>query len=309
MIDIIGVPFDLCGQERGSSLGPGALRIAGIEEALLEVNQECRDLGDLPIARRSDAKGLRNFEPLLQTLRALKARVAASLANGALPLVLGGEHTLAIGGIAAALEQFDGDLTILWLDAHADLNTPAVSPSGNLHGMPLAALSKQPDGHPQWAELCALSPCTLPIGHIGWIGLRAVDEGEKRILATQGPGFVSTLHEVDRYGLIHELDRMHRWLCASGRKHLYVSFDVDVMDPILAPGTGTAVRGGLTYRETQLIAEYLREKLDEPENPYRLAGIEVVETNPIPDRHNETAVMAVEWVASLFGKTILGEKP
>jgi len=309
VIDIIGAPFDLCGQERGSSLGPGALRIAGLEEALLELKQDCRDLGDLPMARRSDAEGLRNFEPLMQTLRALKAKVGESFEQGSLPLVLGGEHTLAIGGIAAALERFDGDLTVLWLDAHADLNTPAVSPSGNMHGMPLAALSKQPDDHPQWAELCGLANAPLPIGHIGWIGLREVDEGEKRILATQGPGFVSTLHEVDRFGLIHELDRMHRWLCASGRKNLYLSFDVDVMDPILAPGTGTAVRGGLTYRETQLIAEYLREKLDEPDNPYRLAGIEVVETNPIPDSHNETAVMAVEWVASLFGKTILGEKP
>jgi arginase len=144
------------------------------------------------------------------------------------------------------------------------------------------------------------------MGKLGWIGLREVDKGEQDILRMQGPGYVSTLYDVDRRGIESEVQRLDAWLRTCGAKNLYVSFDVDVMDPILAPGTGTAVRGGLTYRETQLIAELMCENLRAEGCPYRLAGLEIVETNPIPDQHNETAVMAVEWLASLFGKTILG---
>ncbi len=312
MIEIIGAPFDLCGSQRGSSLGPGALRIAQIQEVLQGLGVPVEDRGDIGLQWAAEpGVGLRNYAPLEAALKELKDQVSAILSRGALPLILGGEHTLAVGGVSAALDAFDGDLAVLWLDAHADLNTPAVSPSGNLHGMPLAALTHQPDPsegrvREEWRALCQMARPPLRMDRLGWFGLREVDRGEQQILREQNPGYVSTLYDVDRRGVEAEIVRLDAWLRASGASNLYISFDVDVMDPILAPGTGTAVRGGLTYRETQLAAELLREHLTQEDCPYRLAGLEIVETNPIPDQKNETAVMAVEWLASLFGKTILG---
>jgi len=313
VIEIVGAPFDLCGQRRGSSLGPGALRIAEIEETLAALGLTILDRGDTSIQSPSKAQaGLRNFEPLQVQLAELKAKLGRVHKAGNVPLMLGGEHTLSIASVAASLDHFDGDLAVLWIDAHADLNIPENSPSGNMHGMPLAALCGFESGtngfaHDQWEQLVEfVGDHRLQMERVGWIGLREVDQGERRALRDREPGFVNTMYDFDLRGIPAEIERMDAWLRASGVKHLHVSFDVDVMDPILAPGTGTAVRGGLTYREAQLCAELLRERLTAKDCPYKLASLDVVETNPIPDNHNETAVMAVEWVASLFGKTILG---
>jgi arginase len=311
VIEIIGAPFDLCGKRPGSRLGPAALRIAGLRDALEQVGCAVLDGGDLPgREEHTEHGGLRNFEPLLATLIALRERVSSALEGGRLPVVLGGDHALGVGGVSAALDHFEGDLAILWIDAHADLNTPATSPSGNLHGMPVAALLGLNDEppHPQWS---ALLEATLPVHRLAahraaWIGLRDVDVAERNRMGGLQGCFPSTMQDVDRHGLIDELERFDLWLRRSSVRHLWISFDVDALDPYEAPGTGTAVRGGLSYREAHLLAEILRELLDEPQCPYRLVGVDVMETNPLQDRHNETARVAVEWIASLFGKTILG---
>lgn len=313
MIHLIGVPFDLCGRRPGSRLGPAALRLAGLVETLTQLGLTVEDLGDLhvlPEAESSD--GLRNFGPLTACLTNLQQQAQESMEAGAIPIVVGGDHSVAMGGISAALAQTRGDLAVLWIDAHADLNTPCTSDSGNLHGMPLAALmgtTCQADGlrKVQWDELLRrLGEPRLPANCTAWIGLRDVDLGERKRIREATECYAATMYDVDRHGLPTVVQRFDAWMRKSGATRLWISFDVDVLDPILAPGTGTAVRGGLSYREGHLMAEMLREMLDAPDCPYRLAGVDLVETNPVVDSNNETAKVAVEWMASLFGKTILG---
>ncbi|MBN9504307.1 MAG: hypothetical protein BGO01_03505 [Armatimonadetes bacterium 55-13] len=316
MIDIIGVPFDLCGKRLGSRLGPAALRLAGLNQVLHDLHVEVNDMGDLDSGVESTQPGgLRNFEPLLGCLKELKARVRESLQSHSIPVVLGGDHSLPIASVAAALEVYEGDIALLWIDAHADLNTPGTSSTGNIHGMPVAALQRLESGvggvaDVQWSQLLssvvphqALSP-----ERCAWYGLRDVDPLEG-LRIRQTPGDLAiTMHDVDRRGVVETIAWFDQWMKESGARHLWISFDVDALDPILAPGTGTAVRGGLSYRESHLVAELLRECLDARDCPYRLIGLDLVETNPLFDSNNETAKMAVEWVGSLFGKTILGGK-
>lgn len=308
MIEIIGAPFDLCGMRLGSRLGPAALRLAGLRESLEALGLDVADGGDVqPGPGDPEEGGMRSFAPLLEMVRALQARARETLVKGAVPLILGGEHTLAVAGIGAALEEGD-DLAVLWIDAHADANTPGTSHSGNIHGMPLAALWGLESGAAgvvdrQWRALRdLLGPACLRPEWTAWYGLRDVDPAERPRLN----GLALTMHDIDRRGVDATMGRFHEWLRGTGATRLWISFDVDALDPVLAPGTGTAVRGGLTYREAHLVAELLREGLDAPGCPYRLAGVDLVETNPLVDRFNETAAMGVEWAASLFGKRILG---
>jgi arginase len=234
------------------------------------------------------------------------------LASGNTPIVLGGEHTLAMGGVSAALDRFDGSLGLLWIDAHADINSPGTTDTGNLHGMPIAALAGMSSGatgaaDAQWQRLqAALVPGhKLEIANTVWFGLRDVDPAERARVAA---GCAITMHDIDRHGVAATVARIDAWLRSAGVRQLWISFDVDALDPVLAPGTGTGVRGGLTYREAHLTAELLREFLDAEGCPYTLVGVDIVETNPLFDSQNETAKMAVEWLSSLFGKTILGRK-
>jgi len=313
VIDVLGAPLDLCGKRRGTRLGPAALRLAGLIDVLRAQGVEVEDRGDLPVGGEGTlAGGLRNFESAVAFLSLLKEHVAASLARECCPLVIGGDHALAMGSVAAALERFGSDLAVLWIDAHADLTTPATSPSGNLHGMPLALLADRPSGtsgiaDEQWQRLKrTLAPqAALRPDRLAWLGLREVDEGEKSILRSWSGTFTATMQDIDRGGLVATLTRLSGWMRESGARALWVSFDVDSLDPVLAPGTGTAVRGGLTYRESHLCAELLREQLDRADAGFALAGLDLVETNPLFDTNNQTATTAVEWIASLFGKTIL----
>lgn len=313
MVQIVGVPFDYCGRRAGSRLGPAAVRLAGLVEALHQEGVESADLGDVPVGSESTAEGgLRNFAPLRACAGDLKTRVGSVLSQGELPLVIGGDHSVVGGGIAAALEAFGQDLALLWIDAHADVNTPGSSGSGNLHGMPLAALWGRPSGvtgvrDAEWGEWRA-TLCEVPLRPelTAWFGLRDVDPAERRLLRELPVGLPITMHDVDAHGVGFEVGRIDAWLRESGAKRLWISFDCDVLDPILAPGTGTAVRGGLSYREAHLFAELLYVQLNRSDCPYRLAGLDLVEVNPLNDTQNETAKMTVEWVASLFGKTILG---
>ncbi len=317
MVEAIGVPFDLCGKRMGSRLGPAALRLAGLEEAFEELHIEFEWGGDLDGCseeRLGDARELKDFETLIRCIAALKRRTEASLSLGRVPLVIGGDHAIAMGSIAASLNHYGDKMALLWIDAHADINTPGTSTTGNVHGMPVAALMGMPSGVTGerdriWQSLIdALGPTRLRMEHMSWCGLRDVDPPEKLLIRSSDTCMATTMYDVDRYGLIWELRRFDVWMRTQGATHLWISFDVDALDPILAPGTGTAVTGGFSYREAHLIAEVLREMLDADNCPYRLAGLDVVEINPLIDQHNETAKMAVQWIGSLFGKSILGAK-
>lgn len=294
-------------------MGPPALRLAGLVPVLQSLGLEVTDQGDMPTGVESCNDGLRNFEALFAYLRELKARTAAALSRDAIPLVLGGGHELGIGYVSAGLEKYGSDLALLWIDAHSDVNTPRTSPSGNLHGMPIAALQGLPSGvfdevNQQWQMFLdeIVPPTRLLPENCAWYGLRDVDPGERDLIRRTPGDLAITMQDVDRKGVVETMQEFNRWIKNLGVKNLWISFDVDVLDPILAPGTGTAVRGGLSYREGHLLAELLREFLDAPDCTFNLVGLDVVEVNPLIDWHNQTAKMAVEWVGSLFGKSILG---
>jgi arginase len=276
--------------------------------------------GRMPGSRREcDDEAVRVFS-------ALRDRVLVALSEDRVPIVLGGDHSVSIGSIAGALRAGAGDLAVLWIDAHMDLNTPFTTPSGNMHGMPLAVLTGQEPG-PKPSAVGAAEPWIDAVydvwprlgGVVGanrlqgdrtaWLGLRDVDPGEGENLRNLPGALVMTMQEVDKRGVCSLIDELHAWLVGGGATRLWVSFDVDVLDPVFAPGTGTAVRGGLTYRESHLLAELLAERLLDPANPYRLLGVDVVEVNPLRDTENETAKMALGWLCSLLGKTILKVEP
>jgi len=316
MIDLIGAPFDLTGRRPGTRLGPAALRLAGLRQALEALDQSVVDHGDVQAAVEAEpAEGMKAFAEWAAALSPVKQRAAESLRSDRLPLVLGGDHSMSVASVGAALEVFGDDIALLWIDAHADLHTPCTTITGNPHGMPIAALMGVPSIDPgeagrQWARLLAevVPPQRLDPHHMAWFGLRELDPPEQARMAELGPGYTATMYEIDRHGIVSCLQRLDHWLTACGARHLWISFDVDALDPILAPGTGTTVRGGLTYREAHLVAEMLRELLDKPGCPYRLVGVDLMEVNPLYDSSNETAITTVEWLASLFGKTILGRR-
>jgi arginase len=314
-MQVIGVPFDECGKRSGSRLGPEAVRLAGLHETMESIGIPIPFDKDICIESSENLlDGLKNFVPALSCVRSLKETVVASLKTGDTPLVIGGDHFTVVGSIAGALEVYGSDLAVIWIDAHADLNTPGSSPSGNLHGMPFAALLGAESGvtglqDTQWRTLvCDLIKVHLRPDHSAWFGLRELDAGEQGRLRTLPGRFVSTMHDIDRRGILTCLEEFDTWLRATGVKHLWISFDVDVLDPLLAPGTGTAVRGGLSYREMHVFGEVLHEMLSDPACPYKLVGLDLVEINPLTDTNNVTALTAVEWIASLFGKRILGPR-
>jgi arginase len=276
-------------------MGPSAMRYAGLEERLTSLRYSVRDHGNVETAV-PEATALRDerarFLPeIKETCERIAAKIVEESDAGAMPLVLGGDHSVALGtlgGLAAA----HGAGGVLWIDAHADINTPDTSPSGNVHGMPLAAalgLAGAEFDSPSW-PLPAVDPKRVAL-----LGLRQTDEGERKLLRDAGVQ-AFTMSEIDRIGVeraVREaLDRV------SGGGFVHVSLDMDALDPEVAPGVGTPVRGGLTYREAHLLLELVAES--------ELAGsLEVVEVNPILDRENITALTAVELVASALGKTIV----
>lgn len=306
-VEVIAVPFDGSGARLGSRLGPAALELAGLEGALNSQGAKVKAWHEIPVPRsQPDHKP---FAAIHNLASDLKAKVEGVLQAGRLPVVLGGEHAISMGSVGAALSHFRGDLALVWIDAHADINTPATSPTGNSHGMPVAALAGLPSHQEQsaWNELLAAvsGPNALNLAQTAWIGLRDVDEAEKAFIQQAHGSLPITMQEIDRSGVPACLAKLDDWLRKTGAKHIYISFDVDVLDPALAPGTGTAVRGGLTYREAHLMAELFDELLKAPDCPYKLVGIDLVEVNPLEDTGNTTAKVAVEWMASLFGKKIL----
>jgi len=298
-IELIGAPTDIGAADRGSSMGPEALRVAGLDLMLRKMGLSVVDGGNVSGPPNPDAavsNGYRHLAETAEWCRSLQAAVAASLAAGRLPLVMGGDHSIAIGSIAAVAEHCAAGgtpLTVVWLDAHADFNTPQTSPSGNIHGMPVAILfGKGP------RELVALGGGgpTLKPEQLIQLGIRSVDHVEKAAVLDAGYA-VYDMRAIDERRMREVMEDVVERLRERGG-HLHLSFDVDFLDPSIAPGVGTTVTGGPTYRESQLCMEMLYET-------GMLGSLEITELNPSLDLRNQTAELVVELVASLFGEQIL----
>lgn len=311
MIEIIEAPFDLCGKHLGSRLGPTAMHLEGLVKHLnltgtkVHLGERAWPLNDeLP-----EDRSLR-ISQAVECYRSLKEEVAGAISRGRVPMVIGGDHSISIGSISGALSMLGEKTGVIWIDAHMDLNLPMQSPSGNLHGMPLAALLRIEDRTPgplntPWQTILGeIVPQTgLKANRLAWFGLRDVDLGEAENFAKLNGAQAITMQDVDFLGVNGCMAKVSEWIEREEIEHLWISFDVDSLDPIFAPGTGTAVRGGFTYREGHLIAELFHRMFRN--SKVKLAGFDVVEVNPLRDTQNETAKIAVEWTCSLFGKTIL----
>jgi arginase len=297
-VTLIGAPTDVGAGSRGASMGPEALRVAGLREALEGQAVVVEDAGNLvgpanPVAPPVD--GYRHLAEVTAWCRAVDAAVYAALGRGTVPILLGGDHCLAIGSISAVARRCREQgrrLRVLWLDAHADFNTAQLTPSGNLHGMPVACLCGH--GPAQLIGLAGRVP-TLAAESIRQVGIRSVDPGERRFVHDAGLE-VFDMRYVDETGMRQTLLRALEGLDAD--THLHVSFDVDFLDPDIAPGVATTVPGGPSYREAQLCMEMIADT-------GCLASLDVVELNPAYDVRNRTAMVAVDLVASLFGKSTL----
>jgi arginase len=294
-VRVLGVPTDYGVDRRGVDMGPSAIRYAGLEDAIEDVGLSCTDAGDLSVPEgpmhgpadvgRDAAKYLDEVEVVT---RALAERVGGAIEDDTLPLLLGGDHSIAIGSAKGAAET--GDLGVCWFDAHGDYNTPATTPSGNVHGMSLAAILGAGEfADAEWA-LSGVEPRNVAV-----IGVRDLDDGEREALR-ESEISVFPMSAIDRQGISAVLDDAFETVRAD-TDGVHLSLDLDWLDPQEAPGVGTPVRGGATYREAHTAMERVAETIG-PD----LRSIELVEVNPILDRHNETAELAVELVASALGK-------
>jgi len=297
-ISIVGAPTDIGAGSRGASMGPEALRVADLIPMLRAHGLEVQDRGNLGGPANPwlpPVDGYRHLPEVVAWNQAVHEAVHAELALGRLPILLGGDHCLAIGSISAVARhcrETGKKLRVLWLDAHADFNTNALTPSGNIHGMPVAVLCGH--GPRELVEVGGTVPAISPKA-IRQIGIRSVDPGEKRFVHEQGLE-VFDMRYIDEMGMRHTMELALATLDAN--THLHVSFDVDFLDPPIAPGVGTTVPGGPTYREAQLCMEMIADT-------GRLASLDVMELNPALDVRNSTALLAVDLIESLFGKSTL----
>jgi len=294
-IRILGVPMDMGAGRRGVDMGPSAIRNAQLSQAIAKLNLDCEDCGDLSTPLHETAASpdpkLRHLEPIVEICQQLRDHVKATFEAGHFPLVLGGDHSLSVGSLAAVTAYWERP-GVLWIDAHADFNTDKTSPSGNIHGMSLAAGTGR--GSKRLLELFEgrfVDPHRVCI-----IGARDLDDDEKKSLREAGV-HVFTMTNIDRDGLQKVVERALDHI----KPHcdaLHVSFDMDVINPDIAPGVGTPVEGGLGYREAHFLMELLAEE------SLLLKSLEVVEVNPILDERNRTGKLAVELIASALGKRI-----
>ncbi len=297
-VSLIGAPTDVGAGHRGARLGPEALRIAGLGEALAKRGVDVVDRGNLDGPRNPWQKpngGYRHLPEVVAWNRAVMDAVSAELDEGRLPILLGGDHCLGLGSITAVARhcrKTGKQLRVLWLDAHADFNTSQVTPSGNVHGMPVACLCGL--GPDALTHLGGEAPAVRP-EQIRQIGIRSVDEGEKRLVQEYGLD-VYDMRYIDEIGMKRVMEEALEGMDED--THLHVSFDVDFLDPSIAPGVGTTVPGGPNYREAQLVMEMIADS-------GRMASLDIVELNPIMDKRNRTAKLAVDLVESLFGKSTL----
>ncbi len=300
-VSLIGVPTDIGAGSLGARMGPEALRVAGITDAIRQFGLDVKDCGNLqgPANPWTEAvNGFRHLPEVVQWNQLLHEAMYAELSAGRLPIMLGGDHCLGIGSISAVARHCRDTgkkLRVLWFDAHADFNTATLTPSGNIHGMPVACLCGQ--GPQELIEIGGHIPALNP-KQIRQIGIRSVDEGEKRLVHDMGIE-VFDMRYIDEMGMRHTMELALALVDAN--THLHVSLDVDFLDPTIAPGVGTTVRGGPNYREAQLCMEMIADT-------GRLASLDIVELNPALDLRNQTAELAVDLVESLFGKSTLMRK-
>lgn len=299
---LIGAPTDVGAGHRGASMGPEALRVAGLHDALANRGLSVSDRGNLHGPGNPwtpPVEGYRHLTEVTAWNRAVHDAVYAELRQQRLPILLGGDHCLGIGSISAVARhcrEAGRKLRVLWLDAHADFNTRELSPSGNIHGMPVACLCGF--GPTELIELSGQVPAIDP-KWICQIGIRSVDPPEKRFVHEQGLE-VFDMRYIDEMGMRHTMDQALADL--DENTHLHVSFDVDFLDPEIAPGVGTTIPGGPTYREAQLCMEMIADT-------GRMGSLDVMELNPALDVRNKTAMLAVDLIESLFGKSTLMRRP
>jgi arginase len=297
-VSLIGAPTDIGAGAQGARMGPEALRVAGLQAALEAHGLVVEDRGNLagpPNPWLPPVGGYRHLAEVVAWNRAVHEAVHAELARGRLPILLGGDHCLGLGSISAVARhcrEAGKKLRVLWLDAHADFNTSVLTPSGNIHGMPVACLCGH--GPQELIEIGGTVPALNPKA-IRQIGIRSVDPGEKRFVHEVGLE-VFDMRYIDEMGMRHTMELALATLDAN--THLHVSFDVDFLDPDIAPGVGTTVPGGPTYREAQLCMEMIADT-------GFLASLDIMELNPALDVRNKTAALAVDLVESLFGKSTL----
>lgn len=297
LVKLVGVPMDLGGRRRGTDMGPSAIRYAGLHAALASLGHEVVDLGNLTVAVRDTQPvgeaAVKYLPEVVGVCERLADLVAEVVREGAFPLVLGGDHSIAIGTVAG-LVRAGLEPGIIWLDAHGDFNTPETTPSGSIHGMPLAALAGR--GHPALVGCGGCAP-KVPEERVALVGVRALDPGEREALRRSRVR-VLTMRDVDERGIAAVIKEAVAVASGGGRHAVHLTMDMDVVDPGDAPGVGTPERGGLTYREAHLAMELLAEA-------GCVRSLEIAEVNPILDRENRTARLAVELAASLLGKAIL----
>lgn len=295
-MSIIGVPMDLGQSRRGVDMGPSAIRYAGVIETLENLKYNIADLGDVAVSR-PDSKdslqegNLRNLKQVFECNQTLAEMVDEEIDQNRFPLVLGGDHSIAIGTLAGTAKHYE-NLGVIWYDAHGDLNSGETSPSGNIHGMPLAV--SLGIGHEKLTNILDYAPKVNP-ENIVIVGARSLDPGEKVLIREQGIT-VYSMHEIDRLGMPQVMEESINYL-KRRTDGVHLSLDLDGLDPEEAPGVGTPVMGGLSYRESHLAMEMLSES-------DILTSAEFVEVNPILDDKNKTASMAVGLIGSLFGEKL-----
>src|SRR5579883_1460308 len=300
-IRIIGVPLDLGASRRGVDMGPSAVRVAGLEARLETLGHNVTDGGNIQVAiaetKHLGDENARYLKEITETCTRAADEVIETLEEGMTPVILGGDHSVAAGSVSGVAEYYrrkQQKIGLIWIDAHSDFNTPETSPSGNVHGMPLAALLGL--GPDPLKNICGFSPKVLPENTV-LIGVRDIDATEKENIKRAGLTEVYTMRDIDERGMRAVMEEALR-AAGRGTAGYHVSLDMDWVDPEDAPGVGTPVRGGATYREAHLAMEIIADH-------GRMLSLEVVEVNPVIDEHNRTADLAVELISSAFGKKIL----
>ncbi|HKS68317.1 MAG TPA: arginase [Candidatus Acidoferrales bacterium] len=299
-IRIIGVPMDLGASRRGVDMGPSTLRVAGLQARLKQLGHQVEDIGNIVVKQPEEqhygVKNAKYLDEIADTCKGLGEITAKALDEGFLPLVLGGDHSIAVGtmaGVAAHYRKDSKRIGLIWLDAHGDMNTPESSPSGNVHGMPLASIMGY--GPSELTELAGIKPMVEPRS-VALVGVRDLDSKERRLMKDSGV-HPFTMRDIDERGMREVMAEALRFT-SDDTAGVAVSLDMDFVDPSDAPGVGTPVRGGVTYREAHLALEMIADSRS-------MVSFELVEINPVIDLHNTTATLGVELVLSGLGKKIL----
>lgn len=300
VVRLVGVPMDLGAGRRGVDMGPSAIRIAGVGPGLRHLGFRVEDDGDVgvpaPETRDPGSPNARYLEPIYHVCNRLRLRVRRSLEHGEIPIVLGGDHSIAIGTVSGVSEFFRNrsqKVGLIWVDAHGDMNTPESSPTGNIHGMPLATLCGM--GHPRLVEMGGFAP-KVERKNVCLIGIRDIDEVERKIVKQSGI-HAYTMRDVDERGMRAIMQECIGF-ATDGTAGFHVSFDLDGMDPRDVPGTGTPVKGGISWREANLLMEMVSDT-------GKMTSLEVTELNPVLDVKNQSGEVAVDVILSAFGKRIL----